>query len=133
MGLRSQMLCVPLHNIMEEHWFLALQEWFNFSFFFFGTAHNIQTLCKIRHFLAARLRDAHTDIHTQPVFVHRLENHTPFCFPRLNQYTTNMTKGTTSFGKRHSKSHTICRRCGKSSFHIKRKDVLPAATQRRKM
>ena len=31
------------------------------------------------------------------------------------------TKGTTSFGKRHTKSHTICRRCGKSSFHIQKK------------
>ncbi len=29
-----------------------------------------------------------------------------------------MTKGTTSKGKRHNKSHTICRRCGQSSFHI---------------
>jgi len=32
-----------------------------------------------------------------------------------------MTKGTTSFGKRHNKSHTICRRCGKSSYHIQKK------------
>eukprot|EP00353_Schmidingerella_taraikaensis_P003418 CAMPEP_0185582420 /NCGR_PEP_ID=MMETSP0434-20130131/20693_1 /TAXON_ID=626734 ORGANISM="Favella taraikaensis, Strain Fe Narragansett Bay" /NCGR_SAMPLE_ID=MMETSP0434 /ASSEMBLY_ACC=CAM_ASM_000379 /LENGTH=88 /DNA_ID=CAMNT_0028201231 /DNA_START=25 /DNA_END=291 /DNA_ORIENTATION=- len=32
-----------------------------------------------------------------------------------------MTKGTTSFGKRHNKTHTICRRCGKSSFHIQKK------------
>mmetsp|Transcript_1276 Transcript_1276/g.2607 ORF Transcript_1276/g.2607 Transcript_1276/m.2607 type:complete len:91 (+) Transcript_1276:205-477(+) len=32
-----------------------------------------------------------------------------------------MTKGTTSFGKRHNKSHTLCRRCGKSSFHIQKK------------
>ncbi|KAJ1413579.1 ribosomal protein L37e-domain-containing protein [Ochromonadaceae sp. CCMP2298] len=28
-----------------------------------------------------------------------------------------MTKGTTSFGKRHTKTHTACRRCGKISFH----------------
>nr|AAY55608.1 IP03162p [Drosophila melanogaster] len=28
-----------------------------------------------------------------------------------------MTKGTTSFGKRHNKTHTICRRCGNSSYH----------------
>ncbi|WPT10926.1 60S ribosomal protein L37-A [Picochlorum sp. SENEW3] len=26
-------------------------------------------------------------------------------------------KGTGSFGLRHIKSHTICRRCGKRSFH----------------
>mmetsp|Transcript_13288 Transcript_13288/g.15197 ORF Transcript_13288/g.15197 Transcript_13288/m.15197 type:complete len:90 (+) Transcript_13288:194-463(+) len=31
-----------------------------------------------------------------------------------------MTKGTTSFGKRHNKTHTICRRCGRSSFHIQK-------------
>mmetsp|Transcript_25789 Transcript_25789/g.53758 ORF Transcript_25789/g.53758 Transcript_25789/m.53758 type:complete len:91 (-) Transcript_25789:49-321(-) len=31
-----------------------------------------------------------------------------------------MTKGTTSFGKRHNKSHTTCRRCGKVSFHIQK-------------
>ncbi|ACI65930.1 predicted protein, partial [Phaeodactylum tricornutum CCAP 1055/1] len=30
------------------------------------------------------------------------------------------TKGTTSFGKRHNKSHTTCRRCGKVSFHIQK-------------
>lgn len=32
-----------------------------------------------------------------------------------------MTKGTTSFGERHNKSHTTCRRCGKVSFHIQKK------------
>nr|CDS26601.1 ribosomal protein L37a [Hymenolepis microstoma] len=32
-----------------------------------------------------------------------------------------MTKGTTSFGKRHNKSHTQCRRCGKKSYHIQKK------------
>mmetsp|Transcript_3941 Transcript_3941/g.9208 ORF Transcript_3941/g.9208 Transcript_3941/m.9208 type:complete len:91 (+) Transcript_3941:45-317(+) len=32
-----------------------------------------------------------------------------------------MTKGTTSFGKRHSKTHVVCRRCGKRSFHIQKK------------
>ncbi|OZJ01864.1 putative 60S ribosomal protein L37-A [Bifiguratus adelaidae] len=31
------------------------------------------------------------------------------------------TKGTSSFGKRHSKSHTLCRRCGNRSFHIQKK------------
>jgi large subunit ribosomal protein L37e len=30
------------------------------------------------------------------------------------------TKGTTSFGKRHNKSHTACRRCAKTSFHIQK-------------
>ena len=31
-----------------------------------------------------------------------------------------MTKGTTSFGKRHNKTHTVCRRCGRTSFHIQK-------------
>ena len=32
-----------------------------------------------------------------------------------------MTKGTTSFGKKHNKTHTLCRRCGRSSYHIQKK------------
>lgn len=32
-----------------------------------------------------------------------------------------MTKGTTSYGKRHNKTHTLCRRCGRSSYHIQKK------------
>ncbi|KAJ5396885.1 hypothetical protein N7509_004998 [Penicillium cosmopolitanum] len=31
-----------------------------------------------------------------------------------------MTKGTSSFGKRHNKTHTLCRRCGKRSYHIQK-------------
>lgn len=31
-----------------------------------------------------------------------------------------MTKGTSSFGKRHNKSHTLCRRCGRRSYHIQK-------------
>ncbi|KPI38717.1 60S ribosomal protein L37 [Cyphellophora attinorum] len=31
-----------------------------------------------------------------------------------------MTKGTSSFGKRHNKSHTLCRRCGRRSWHIQK-------------
>lgn len=30
------------------------------------------------------------------------------------------TKGTGSFGKRRNKSHTLCRRCGRRSFHIQK-------------
>mgnify|MGYP002380068796 CR=1 FL=1 len=29
-------------------------------------------------------------------------------------------KGTASFGKRHTKSHTLCRRCGRRSYHIQK-------------
>merc|ERR1712029_29069 len=32
-----------------------------------------------------------------------------------------MTKGTSSFGKRHNKTHTLCRRCGRASYHIQKK------------
>ena len=32
-----------------------------------------------------------------------------------------MTKGTSSFGKRRNKTHTLCRRCGKVAFHIQKK------------
>eukprot|EP00029_Vermamoeba_vermiformis_P014335 TRINITY_DN9457_c0_g1_i1.p1 TRINITY_DN9457_c0_g1~~TRINITY_DN9457_c0_g1_i1.p1 ORF type:complete len:101 (+),score=14.27 TRINITY_DN9457_c0_g1_i1:167-469(+) len=32
-----------------------------------------------------------------------------------------MTKGTQSFGKRHVKTHILCRRCGKRSFHAQKK------------
>merc|ERR1712080_536715 len=28
--------------------------------------------------------------------------------------------GTSSFGKRHNKTHTLCRRCGRSSYHIQK-------------
>ncbi|KAJ5070685.1 ribosomal protein L37 [Anaeramoeba ignava] len=31
-----------------------------------------------------------------------------------------MTKGTTSQGKRHKKSHILCRRCGRRSFHVQK-------------
>mmetsp|Transcript_4210 Transcript_4210/g.12658 ORF Transcript_4210/g.12658 Transcript_4210/m.12658 type:complete len:93 (+) Transcript_4210:91-369(+) len=31
-----------------------------------------------------------------------------------------MTKGTTSFGKRTSKTHTLCVRCDRRSFHIQK-------------
>ncbi|XP_041475582.1 large ribosomal subunit protein eL37A-like [Lytechinus pictus] len=31
-----------------------------------------------------------------------------------------MTKGTSSFGKRHNKTHTFCRRCGRRSWHIQK-------------
>ena len=31
-----------------------------------------------------------------------------------------MTKGTSSRGKRHGKSHTLCVRCGRRSYHIQK-------------
>ncbi|CCD22216.1 60S ribosomal protein eL37 NDAI_0A00580 [Naumovozyma dairenensis CBS 421] len=32
-----------------------------------------------------------------------------------------MGKGTPSLGKRHNKSHTLCNRCGRRSFHVQKK------------
>ncbi|KAK3090975.1 hypothetical protein FSP39_016153 [Pinctada imbricata] len=31
------------------------------------------------------------------------------------------TKGTSSFGKRHNKTHTRCPRCGRRTYHIQKK------------
>merc|ERR1711976_863472 len=46
-----------------------------------------------------------------------------------------MTKGTSSFGKRNNKTHTLCRRCGRSSYHIQKKTCAqcgyPSAKMRR--
>lgn len=53
---------------------------------------------------------------------------------RLSSIRNQQTKGTTSFGKRHNKSHTACRRCGKISYHIQKKTCsscgYPAAKMR---
>uniref|UniRef100_A0A0R3Q6X3 Ribosomal protein L37 n=1 Tax=Brugia timori TaxID=42155 RepID=A0A0R3Q6X3_9BILA len=38
----------------------------------------------------------------------------------VSSSTLVMTKGTSSFGKRHNKTHTLCRRCGRSSYHIQK-------------
>ncbi|MCB0370843.1 MAG: hypothetical protein KDD45_15830 [Bdellovibrionales bacterium] len=38
----------------------------------------------------------------------------------ISCYGNNWTiqgRGTPSFGKRHTKSHTLCRRCGRMSYH----------------
>ncbi|UCF09058.1 MAG: 50S ribosomal protein L37e [Thermoplasmata archaeon] len=32
-----------------------------------------------------------------------------------------MSKGTPSLGKKHKKTHIRCRRCGKRSYHIRKK------------
>ncbi|KAH9000151.1 ribosomal protein L37e-domain-containing protein [Lactarius akahatsu] len=44
-----------------------------------------------------------------------------------------MTKGTSSFGKRHTKSHTLCRRCGSRSFHKQHKDCAQCGYPRAKL
>uniref|UniRef100_A0A2K6CLY7 Ribosomal protein L37 n=1 Tax=Macaca nemestrina TaxID=9545 RepID=A0A2K6CLY7_MACNE len=31
-----------------------------------------------------------------------------------------MTKGTSSFGKRRNKKHTLCRRCGSKAYHLQK-------------
>ncbi|KNC56293.1 60S ribosomal protein L37-A [Thecamonas trahens ATCC 50062] len=30
------------------------------------------------------------------------------------------TKGTSSFGKRHTKTHVLCRRCGQRAYHVQK-------------
>merc|ERR1712105_491482 len=42
-------------------------------------------------------------------------------YKRFPTTSAKMTKGTMSFGKRHNKSHTLCVRCGRSSYHIQKK------------
>ncbi|CAN7131067.1 unnamed protein product [Brassica rapa subsp. narinosa] len=48
--------------------------------------------------------------------------------------TSQWTKGTGSFGKRRNKSHTLCVRCGRRSFHIQKSRcsacAYPAARKR---
>ncbi|WPK24213.1 hypothetical protein PUMCH_001479 [Australozyma saopauloensis] len=45
-----------------------------------------------------------------------------------------MGKGTPSMGKRHNKSHVLCKRCGRRSFHAQKKTCsscgYPAAKMR---
>ena len=37
-----------------------------------------------------------------------------------------MSKGTPSMGKKNKKTHIRCRRCGRNSYHIRKKSVLLA-------
>ncbi|XP_048605473.1 60S ribosomal protein L37-2 [Brassica napus] len=50
------------------------------------------------------------------------------------QLAATITKGTGSFGKRRNKSHTLCVRCGRRSFHIQKSRcsacAYPAARKR---
>ena len=45
-----------------------------------------------------------------------------YFFLSIDSILSLQTKGTTSFGKRHTKTHTACRRCGKISFHKQKKE-----------
>ncbi len=42
-------------------------------------------------------------------------------------------KGTQSFGKRHTKVHNECRRCGRKTYHIQRKRCSRCAFPAKKM
>ncbi|KAI3389333.1 hypothetical protein SNEBB_001450 [Seison nebaliae] len=44
-----------------------------------------------------------------------------------------MTKGTTSFGKRHTKTHSLCKRCGRSSYHLQKKQCASCGYPHRKI
>ena len=39
----------------------------------------------------------------------------------LDYFETTQTKGTTSFGERHTKAHTLCKRCGNRAYHKQKK------------
>ena len=43
------------------------------------------------------------------------------------------TKGTSSFGKRRNKTHTLCRRCGRSSYHIQKSKCAQCGYPSRKL
>ncbi|CAN8010385.1 unnamed protein product, partial [Ixodes pacificus] len=43
-----------------------------------------------------------------------------YSLSRVSSTTFGGTKGTSSFGKRRNKTHTLCRRCGRSSYHIQK-------------
>ncbi|KAL0791777.1 hypothetical protein Bca101_008023 [Brassica carinata] len=55
-------------------------------------------------------------------------------YNHLNMTERLQTKGTGSFGKRRNKSHTLCVRCGRRSFHIQKSRcsacAYPAARKR---
>ena len=65
------------------------------------------------------LSDCHVwGIHTNWILrslYYRSDTNTTSCFVSLQ------TKGTSSFGKRHNKTHTLCRRCGGRCYHIQKK------------
>nr|CAD7402289.1 unnamed protein product [Timema cristinae] len=54
----------------------------------------------------------------------------PDCFYRD---TKDETKGTSSFGKRRNKTHTLCRRCGRSSYHIQKSQCAQCGYPSRKL
>eukprot|EP01147_Barroeca_monosierra_P011232 gene11232-3280_t len=66
----------------------------------------------------------------QPRKIHRVD-HTANCNAIRN---ARATKGTTSFGPRKNKSHTLCIRCGRRAYHIQKKRCAacgyPAAKKR---
>ncbi|KAF9286668.1 60S ribosomal protein L37A [Mortierella alpina] len=58
---------------------------------------------------------------TYPQYIWNMEIDGPLTRISVHLYFALQTKGTSSFGKRHTKSHTLCRRCGRRSFHNQKK------------
>ncbi|CAN7097517.1 BnaA06g01640D [Brassica napus] len=84
------------------------------------------------------LRDISYNAEENPSFICRLR-HFRLLTPKLEfvsyaHPSASMTKGTGSFGKRRNKSHTLCVRCGRRSFHIQKSRcsacAYPAARKR---
>lgn len=44
-----------------------------------------------------------------------------------------MTKGTRSFGKKHTKSHVLCKRCGQRAYHVQKQQCASCAYPQPKM
>mmetsp|Transcript_13016 Transcript_13016/g.19448 ORF Transcript_13016/g.19448 Transcript_13016/m.19448 type:complete len:93 (+) Transcript_13016:89-367(+) len=44
-----------------------------------------------------------------------------------------MTKGTQAFGMRHNKTHVVCRRCGRKSYHVQKSQCASCSYPAKKM
>jgi len=44
-----------------------------------------------------------------------------------------VTKGTRSFGKKHTKSHVLCKRCGQRAYHVQKQQCASCAYPQPKM
>lgn len=81
---------------------------------------------KVRNFseICVHWKKNHHTVLNLSIFLHNL-NQLRLLLPILCVYTQTIlfifqTKGTSSFGKRRNKTHTLCRRCGRSSYHIQK-------------
>ena len=55
------------------------------------------------------------------LFIAKITCQLAWDFNRFIFWLSLQTKGTSSFGKRHNKTHTLCIRCGRKAYHIQKK------------